>query len=429
MDWHRCTPIERWALLADLPCHPMQFGYRLDFRGRLDFPMLRRAVSHVSARHLLLHARIDDKGNIPHWVNDVHGIEPRQAKTTLPSYGLIDIRSGPGWGVSYLEKDTSCSLVIDFHHALCDGVGAKLVVLELLTAYRQLRSGQALPEERDKSGESAAELSRRWLSAGSMGSLRGNFLQSIHVVKKCSAFFFARPTPLGAPIASNRRGGYEFVTESLNGIDTHQEKAKSLGYSYNDLLLTTTAIACRKMLDRTADSPIRLIVPMDLREPHDTTIYNVCGFTHVTCRRHPTRSSDLAHHLHRQMKTIKQYRVGRALPIALDWACRGHLLPQVAQPNRSMATSIVSNVGYFAPSWMKPHEGEAEVDESVHLTSVAFAPPVDKFTPHTIGVVSFGNRTTFASATWKGGVHRENSRRLLQYVVEGIHQSAYLSSY
>jgi hypothetical protein len=127
--------------LEDLPSYPIQFFGRLRFRGRLHEQALNEALTIALARHPLLTAIVQaDKNVNAHWipcrdfVPTVRCLEEEPAEA-FPPADRLDIHVRPGIQVSAVLGTERSDLILQFHHAVCDGVGALDFTTDLLTAY------------------------------------------------------------------------------------------------------------------------------------------------------------------------------------------------------------------------------------------------------------------------------------------------------
>jgi NRPS condensation-like uncharacterized protein len=139
------APFERLFLSDESPSYPMQFFYRLRFLGQLQRYTLDKALHTALARHPLLTAVVQENRN-PHWAacsDPMPAVEwlAQEPAPPFPPARPIDIRKRPGLQVVAVVGSNRSDLILQFHHAACDGVGAFDFATDLLTAYANAAAG------------------------------------------------------------------------------------------------------------------------------------------------------------------------------------------------------------------------------------------------------------------------------------------------
>lgn len=134
------VPFEVLQWADDSARYPHNFVVRLDFTGELVGTAFAQAMLTVVTRHPLLTALIERGPNGRFvWRSTPWNPETCHVVSTPPSATEldqpIDLFREPGfhaWGCSH---GNGSSIWMKFHHACCDGLGARRVVLDLLTSY------------------------------------------------------------------------------------------------------------------------------------------------------------------------------------------------------------------------------------------------------------------------------------------------------
>ena len=135
------APFERHMLRDDRPAYPMSFFIRLHFFGRVNLSALRTALPMVLARHPLLRAVVQEVGRQFQWATSptepAIDVVSLPGGACLPEPRAIDLRQEPGLHVWAVEEAERFQLLLQFHHACCDALGAFVFIEDLLTAYAQ----------------------------------------------------------------------------------------------------------------------------------------------------------------------------------------------------------------------------------------------------------------------------------------------------
>ncbi len=149
------TPFEHYMLADDRPDHPMTCVEYLYFEGVLDRLRLERAFEEALRHQPLLRARIAgcvlDRTSHLHWIDA--DASPRIKWTDsieqLRPGPPVDLFAGPGLRLSATDSAAMPTMLLEWHHACCDGIGIHDFVDSLLTAYRDGRlDGRQLARDR-----------------------------------------------------------------------------------------------------------------------------------------------------------------------------------------------------------------------------------------------------------------------------------------
>ncbi len=144
---------EEYMLWDDRPTHPMSIIARLRFAGQLDRRATAEALETVVARHPLLRATIrkNPAGRLE-WIETadhppaiawIEGPQPDR----LPLMGPIDLFSEPGLRVWAAADSQRSSLVLQVHHAACDGKAVVQVLDDFLRSYARTADRTGTPIE------------------------------------------------------------------------------------------------------------------------------------------------------------------------------------------------------------------------------------------------------------------------------------------
>ena len=137
------TPFERFMWSDDRPRFPLVFQVNLCFEGQLDPGVMREAFRFAIGRHPLLRATIQATGRAAAWVAPATGwpelgVYPR-SRQDEPRLAAIDLTKSPGLQGWMRETADGWDIKLLFHHACCDGQGARMLIQDLVLAYAVLR--------------------------------------------------------------------------------------------------------------------------------------------------------------------------------------------------------------------------------------------------------------------------------------------------
>jgi hypothetical protein len=133
---------ERYMLADDRRTYPMTFFVRVEMEGAIDRQAMDAAFVDALGRHPLLTARPARCGTKLYWV-PAEGASPRlrwecsPTEPALPVGQPIDLKHGLGLDGYVHTHGRNASLVISFHHAVCDGIGCLRFVGDILAYYGQ----------------------------------------------------------------------------------------------------------------------------------------------------------------------------------------------------------------------------------------------------------------------------------------------------
>ncbi len=372
------SPFEFYYWSDDNVDYPTTYPVELSFSGRLDRAALRRALGQALSRHPLVGARVDDSGpKLPRW--NAGPEEPPEidwADLSQPIEGravaYIDLRRESGLRVWVRESADVSRVVLQFHHACCDGIGMFQFLEDWLACYASAVDS------------SAPCGSRSWTPSGlaTAAALRPTTRRGHRSARPCATcsvvagvwgdIMLSRPARLAAP---SRTAGEKPAESEGVGLDLHtntfttdetralREAARALGVTTNELLARDVLQVVRgwNRLHGGAGARLRLNVPVNVREPSDATMpaTNRIGFAFVAPSKRDYRDPRrLLESVRRQMQRVKEWKLGLyflgglefAVPLSaagtLGAAAQGglrhdrlqqpgtHLRPQPAGPRR-----------------------------------------------------------------------------------------------
>ena len=398
---------EKHMLFDDRPAFPMNCFLRAHFSGRLDVPTLQVALPAVLARHPLFRARVSMVGRRQTWVACADW--PTVSAFSLRDSGEwphptpIDVSREPGLRLSVVETEERCSLVMQFHHACCDAVGACAFLEELFTAYVQARAG-AVPSLPPLDAESLRHRGRFSGLSGGVGQVIRQ--KSVGLLR---AWRFATRTPLsiGFPSSSDpseavANGAPAVLSRRLSAAESLRlrQAASRQGVTLNDLLMRDWFLAVdgwkRRYVPGASRGRLRVCVPMNLRtdEHRRSPASNVISMAFVERRRENLADPDLLlQGIHEEMSMVKRLRLGQAFVVGMGLVEKlPHRLLHAIAPNRCWASGVLSNLGVVMGDAALPtRDGRLDLD-GVVLEEIEALPPLRAATHAAFVVFTYAGR-------------------------------------
>ncbi len=433
---------ERYMLADDWSPYPADGFLRLTFRGPLCREMFEGAIEAALARHPLMQAWVDqDARGCPIWIE---AGDKRPFITWDPNVRPANCRRGHGIDLRHeigarfflTEADDRTELLIQMHHACCDGLALVQITEDLLVEYqRRVNEPSEAPPSRllDRT---------RLLRRGRFGLGRWGYLKRLplDLAAGLAAFeyFGHRPAHLGPfqspPHDAAVADDYPALishTLTLKETERLRTAAKQQGVTMNDLMLRDLFVALHGRL--VADDPrnlqriVRIMVPMNLRILGDeaTPAANLVSMTYLD--RRPVKFSDsakLLRSIHREMRLLKWFRAGitlaRAIRIAefLPGGLRG-MLPY----DRCLATAVLSNLGVAERVIEFPQTNGLYRTGGVVLEGIGAAPPLRPMTRASFVTITYAGRLEIMLHFDSHVLNDCEGRDLLNRFVDRLRQS------
>jgi hypothetical protein len=358
------APFEAYLLRDDRPAYPMNFFIRLRFSGRFGRFALKSALRTAVARHPLLSAvvRQGRRGRFEwvtpgsqspavHWLNGPSG-------HAYPPATAIDVRKEAGLRLWFAEADETTDLVLQFHHACCDGLGAFQFVGDLLLAY-----AAACGSTPERAVLRPLE-ERRLLKRGSFGLTPWKLLRMLPKqlvgLGGVRQFFAHAPVPLVSPEAGTADAELPdhypaAATQEFDPTESERIRrvAPRLGTTVNDLLVRDLFLALGDWRSRHGQGTdrdwLRLSVPINLRTAADRRVPAANLVSMVFLDRRPAQFADpsrLLKGIHDEMQLIKRLHLGLTFVLSLR-ALRAvpGALARMTRADRCKATCVFTNLG------------------------------------------------------------------------------------
>ena len=321
------TPFERYYLTDDRPDYPTTCPLEMRFSGQLQREPFLNALREVIARHPLLAARVADGPNGPQWVPSGQS-EPafdwadESIAIDPPGGEYLDLRVAAGLRTWVRTSADTTRVLMQFHHACCDGLAIFQVAEDLLVLYAAAFAGRdaglaepALERLRDRGDVDLTGAPKPSLTIAIRDVWVTAQIWSSVLFRTCAVV--AEPTQprtnTASPSAHPSKTILAFETQVLDRDESRKyaELAAALGVTVNDLLLRDGLVALRQWSQRQGHARLgacRVNVPVYVRgrASGDIPASNGIGFAFVSAN--PDKIADggaLLGEVHRQMELVK----------------------------------------------------------------------------------------------------------------------------
>lgn len=411
MNWPLpLTPIEELFFVEDRPAYPFCCFVRAEFSGCFEPATFETAIRATLREHPMLTARVMRCGRRLTWV-PVDNPQPSiewNAKPTgdgLPPARRIDLNNEMGIRFQVFRGVAGSTFIIQFHHAVCDGIGIFQFLHDFLIEYATACGhppGDAKMQRFDPT-----RLARR----GAFGMTPAQRLamapRQIMNLWEARRFVFRSPKALlPGPVEPNDSTLPGFYPAAISARLTSEETAglqataRKLGVSVNDLLLRDAFLACdewRKIHGAHRRGEwLRLTVPMNLRTEHHQLLSaaNVVSMVFLDrCDLNFDDPSALLTSVHHEMTRYKRRQSGFTLLLA---AALGRRLPgglkKHTWANKCLASSVLTNLGImFEHSVLKSSSGLLVAGDTT-LERIEMLPPIRPHMTASFAVGTYANR-------------------------------------
>jgi hypothetical protein len=439
------SPFEECMLLDDHPAYPMQFIFRLRFRGRLDAQAFAAATEVAVARHRLLGAVVRPTGvDDWEWVDDgAPPVVPRwcdggpQAVWQPPP---LDLHIRPGLQPSIFPASETTDLLLQFHHSACDGLGALAFLRDVLLEYAG-RSQPATWRPGDLPPLDPERLRQRASFGMDAAQQEATLAQQLEVLAGLQEIFDRPATPAvpdepaTTPWPSGPGVSLPVVSYTLSPEETARLRAYAWrnGVTTNELLLRDLLLALGRWRNgfgyQRDEDLLRVTVPVNARLPADqaTPAANLVSMVFLDRQpRHLARAERLLRGLHNEMQMIKRLGLGVAYALSLNLAKRRGIpfRPQF-QADLCRATCVCSTLGTVLDELALPRcDGLLRVGD-VLLEDVQFCPPLRPRTYLATGWLRYAGRTSLALQFDPRIIPRAAATGLLADLVRQIEHTVY----
>jgi len=454
------VPFEQYMLADDRPAYPMNFFVRLRFAGRFDRPVLDAAMSATLARHPLLTAvaRRSRRG----WIWEAADCLPAVQWLTcspgesLPALKPLDVRVEPGFRVTACEGQGRTDLILQAHHACCDGLATFAFAEDLLVSYAAACGAAPGMTLRPFEPQLLRQRGRFGLTTGQFLSVLPKQLVGLLGARQ---FLMRRPEPL-APVETQDVASLQ-VDDSLlpsgypaswtRQLDESQTAglltaARTLDVTLNDLLLHGLFLCLAKWRQRHAPDRsgawLRICVPVSLRTAALDRLPAANAASMVFLDRRPCDMNDpgrLLASIHKEMQLIKRMQLGLTFVLCLglrrwlpgfvpaeryDTLTNPGGVRRKRHKDRCFSTAILTNLGtLFGRCPLADDRGRVRAGDVV-LEDMDLLPPLRPLTSAAFTAWSYARRLNFTLHYDPRVLEAGHAAELLDDMIGSVQRSA-----
>lgn len=427
------TPIEKFFFWDDRQEQPLTSFFDLRFESSIDVGVFEACVQKVLDRNPLLRANITGDDSDLKWTLSDKTVRLLNLATDLPIVDgrirPIDLRTEIACRFWY-ETTPDCSRVlIQLHHAACDGIAFRSVLIDIFHSYALATDGSS----EDSQGHRM--LSDRFRFT----QLRDRFdfthlgdpkkvLSTWQRIKNAWYFHFQPPAPLAKSTSTERvkeeQGGSSYPLCNLMLDRDFSQRilqiCQSKEYGVNDLAIAILFRTCyqwnRRHGDRQKKGRLRILMPYDLRGRTDLRMPACNRLSLSFLGRDYSQCDDLnelistvhdelkdAKDTHLYLDLLNGFQIGCSWPRFMKWAVEKH---------NSMATVAITYAGDVSRGMSKlfPEVNELRRIGTASLFSIMAAPPARRNTNLSMALCINWGRICI-SAIWNRSVFNEQDCR------------------
>lgn len=433
---------EHLWLAQDLPGYPSTFVIQLELSGQIDRPAWEASLGEALDRHPLLRAYIrPGKQDLPCWQAAPEELPPidwsaEGAPIICPGGEAIDLAHKTGLRIWMRIGVERVRVLMQFHHAACDGTGAYRFIGDVLATYAERTDGNsAIPTLAPVQLKLLRSRTERLLGLRPVG-WRAGLALGYRVV-------FRHPVPLAAPCENRCDSSADdfpgFLSRSLDrAVATDlRSAADARGATLNDLLLRDLFLTMRAWNEQhgsKAHQRLAIMMPTDMRDSQDCEM-PAANLTSYTFLSRESRSFDkpdeLLATIQAETARIKSDRLGTKFMSAVNWMSRkSKLLPFVASRNVCLATAVLSNAADPSRRFTAKFRRDAGriVAGNLTLESITGVPPLRPKTRATFSISQYQRRLTVSLRCDPSCFTLEDTAALLNLYMERVRNSAAASA-
>ncbi len=406
------TPLEAFMFADTTPGYSMLCDCELQFSGEIDRATFDRGLQFALDRNPLLHSLVGVKGKESSWIVVDRGPFVDWAPAGEPLHDCydahIDLTSEIGLRIHVRHNEERSTVLFQFHHACCDGIGVLGFVEDFLAGYAKAHSNpaEATPRSIDPS-----RLSNR----GFAGISERTWIQKLFVDPYVGAregirFFWQKPRPLAGnklPAEPGKRFAPGFIQRTVDATVSKglRKAASAIGVTANDLLLRDLFVTMREWNQTCEGKPcskyLRILMPQNLRHRDDRAMpaANCMSFAFIT--RPTAKCGDptwLLKSIQEETEAIKDEQLSKHFLGSLDTAVKAGILPWFLKQKMCFSTTVLTNLGdptrRFTSRFPRASGGGLQVGNLV-LDAIVGAPPLRPDTNAAFAAFASGREMIF----------------------------------
>ena len=295
-------------------------------------------------------------------------------------------------------------LVVQFHHACCDALGALQFVADLLVAYDSAVAGE------EPTWKLEPLETERLRMRDDYGLTEAGYKPSLLDAWRTARFWISRltsrPAVVAAPQSAKAKptSGVDigYITHVLSKEDRNrlQTKANGADASINDLMLAEFLVTLQEWNREHGGTQQRLVlnVPVNLRTRIDQRLpaANVLGFWFLDRKASKCEHAErLLAGIREEMEAVRKWRLPLYFIGGLGYACRfPGLIRRLLRGNKSFATAVLSNSGRALAKLPLAHDHRQWITGGSVLEQITGVPPVSPGTRVSLIVANYAHTTT-----------------------------------
>jgi len=437
------TSMEEFWFWEDRPAYPASCFNRLHFDGELNRTAFKSATDVAIRRHPLLRSIVERTGRFEmKWIPlENPDVSIQWSKGTsaapFPPASRQDLTKEIGVRFYIRENGASTDAVLQLHHACMDAIGMFSFLNDLLISYAKEVDGS------DGDLKLPPIDMNRLYNRGSFEITPGRFLQLLPKLglglQGVKAFLFNSPAPL---IPHETHSYYDTLPEGYPRIMSQvfdEESSKHIGetaahgdVTVNDLLIRDLFLALwgwqKEQGNHDPSNWLRLIVPINMRQPRDDTMPAVNCISMVFPQRRYKNFQNPNHLLrgiHGEMGLIKQSQLGLTFNISLQ-ICRwlpGGLRKRVREDVCRISCGF-TNLGNVL-SWSQlPKNDGCIVAGNVTLKGMEIGIPLRPYTCASFSLHWYANRLSVCLHYDPRVLSKDQATRLHNWYMQQIELSS-----
>ncbi len=445
------SPIEIYMLADDHRGYPMSFVVQAQLSGQINRGAFEEALDEATARHPLLRARIaTGKGALPCWMlasDQKPAVDWGAEETPIacPAGESIDLTKEIGLRVWVRQGGAGARVLLQFHHACCDGTGAYRFLGDLLAGYG-MRTTTVGKCPSLAAMDSTLLRTRKHRSFGAAATSKRGLRR--RAIKEFSKLLGRLPAPLRPSVsaAGDRNRAEDFPGFLCQSFDRNEHQrlrdaAVRSNVTFNDLLLRDLFLTLERWNRREQSrrhwpwtwrgrSWLRILMPTDLRDGDDFEMpaTNLSGCTFLTRNvRDCALPEELLTSIRDETAQIKARGAGGAFMDMVYVASKVRwLLPFALSRNLCLATAVLSNPADPSRRFTAqlPRQSGRVICGNLVLEEITGVPPLRPKMRAAFSISQYDRRLTISLRCDPHTFRMEDTAGLLELYVEQLRKSA-----
>ncbi len=439
------TAFEKFLIWDETSKQPFTSFIELHFLDPLQLQVLEDAIAVALRIHPLLACKVKQIDADLYWEYDaslrhVLQLQPEHSPQAHGRPIPIDLFREPGVRFWYREDaDGRSCLLIQLHHATCDGVGFRRFLIVVMTLYAQATAPERL-DPQARSSWSKIDLGLLKRRDDFSDSFNGALTQPLSFwqrLKNAWYFHFQLPSPLKGSFAPDKErvaAQTEATTDDASPLehlvmDREQseailEKARLEEVSINALSLALLFETCCLWNEQhesvRSRERLRILMPFDLRSRIDLRMpaTNRLSFAFLgRTRRQCSDTNALIRSIEAEVKSMKATQLPMDFLNGMGGAVRyPRLMRWGLRHSRNMSTAVLTYAGDISRGMQKnfPEQDGVRLVGDARLDKILAAPPVRDNTHLSLGLCINWGQLCISAAWNRDGLTRSECAALLK---------------